>query len=95
MLVTICSLSNSLFAGTSPGLVLWVEMQLEVLLDVQLTWQLLLQFIRLLGHLSHGLLLCSCARIEGEAVSAHRHRWVFGTGFRYQVGCEVRLPRQI
>lgn len=35
---------NSLSAGTAPGLVLWVDMQLEVLLDAYLTWQLLLQF---------------------------------------------------
>lgn len=64
-------------------------MQFEVLLNVYLTWQLLLrQVFGWLRHLDHALCFCSGCGVEGKFISA---RWVgqdFITCPRHHIGCE-------
>lgn len=57
-------------------------MKFELLLNVYLTWQLLLQqLVRLLGHLKAALGFCSRHGVE--------------VGFRHHIRCELGLPGQI
>ncbi len=71
-------------------------MQFEMLLNVYLTWQLLLkQLIRLLWHLILPLHFCSGCRVKGEAGSARGAWQLLNTRFRCRIRCVGRFHRQI
>ena len=73
-----------------------MKMEFEMLLNVYLTWKLLLkQVIRLLGHLCHAMRLCSRCRVKGEAGSACRIGQVVNISSRHHIRCKGRLHRQI
>lgn len=71
-------------------------MKFEVLLNVYLTWHLLLkQVVGLLGQLGHAMCFCSGFRVKGEAGSACRFGQVLNTGSRSYIRCEGGLHGQI
>lgn len=72
-------------------------MKFELLLNVNLTWQLLLkQLILFLRQLDHVMRVCSRCRVKGEAGSACRLGQVLHTCSRpYIIRCEGGLDGQI
>lgn len=73
-----------------------MKMQFEMLLNVYLTWQLLLkQIIRFFRHLSPTLPFCSRRRVKGEPSSARGIGQVLTSCFQHHIGCEGGLHRQV
>lgn len=81
-----CKTTTSALTSLGLALLMWVKMQFEMLLNVYLTWQLLLmeQVIGLLGHLSHAVRFCSGCGVEDEAGGARGVGQVLDT----RTGCE-------
>lgn len=62
-----------------------------MMLNVYLTWQLLLKVIGLLRRLSFTLHFCGWCRVEGVADGAHWVRKVLDTHSRHHIRCEGGL----